>query len=128
MKNEKGFTLIEMKGGKYARLAVKKINEQNAFTLIEMMIVLVVISILLIVTIPNITKHNSKINNTGCEALTKMVQAEVQSYYMEHKSYPENIAKLEEENYITNDQKKCTNGKELIITNGVVSTSGTDNP
>ncbi|MER2058051.1 MAG: competence type IV pilus major pilin ComGC [Niallia sp.] len=90
--------------------------------------VLVVISILLIVTIPNITKHNSKINDTGCEALTKMVQAEVQSYYMEHKAYPESMAILKEENYITEEQQKCTNGKELIITNGVVSTSGTENP
>ena len=102
-------------------------NEQG-FTLIEMMIVLVVISILLIITIPNITKHNSKINNTGCEALTKMVQAEVQSYYIEHKAYPENLAKLEEENYITADQKKCPNGKELNIKNGVITTSGSDSP
>jgi competence protein ComGC len=103
-------------------------KNEKGFTLIEMMIVLVVISILLIVTIPNITKHNSKINDTGCEALTKMVQAEVQSYYMEHKAYPESMAKLKEENYITEEQQKCTNGKELIITNGVVSTSGTENP
>lgn len=103
-------------------------KNEKGFTLIEMMIVLVVISILLIVTIPNITKHNSKINDTGCEALTKMVQAEVQSYYMEHKAYPESMDKLKEENYITEEQKKCTNGKELIITNGVVSTSGTENP
>ncbi|MEK5381346.1 competence type IV pilus major pilin ComGC [Niallia sp. FSL W8-0635] len=103
-------------------------KNEKGFTLIEMMIVLVVISILLIVTIPNITKHNSKINDTGCEALTKMVQAEVQSYYMEHKAYPESMAILKEENYITEEQKKCTNGKELIITNGVVSTSGTENP
>ncbi|HEO8418664.1 ComG operon protein 3 precursor [Mycobacteroides abscessus subsp. abscessus] len=103
-------------------------KNDKGFTLIEMMIVLVVISILLIVTIPNITKHNSKINDTGCEALTKMVQAEVQSYYMEHKAYPESMAILKEENYITEEQQKCTNGKELIITNGVVSTSGTENP
>ena len=103
-------------------------NNEKGFTLIEMMIVLVVISILLIVTIPNITKHNSKINDTGCEALTKMVQAEVQSYYMEHNEYPTSTSELIEESYITADQQKCTNGKELIITNGVVSTLGTDNP
>jgi len=103
-------------------------NNEKGFTLIEMMIVLVVISILLIVTIPNITKHNSKINDTGCEALTKMVQAEVQSYYMEHKEYPASISALKEDNYITEEQEQCTNGKELIITDGVVTTAGTENP
>ena len=98
-------------------------KNENGFTLIEMMIVLVVISILLLITIPNITKHNSKINNTGCEALTKMVQAEVQSYYMEHKLYPENMSELVTEEYITEDQKTCPNGKELTISDGQVALS-----
>ena len=61
MKNEKGFTLIRMKDSKYARLTVEKINEQNAFTLIEMMIVLMIISTLLLITIPNVTKNNSSV-------------------------------------------------------------------
>ena len=102
-------------------------KNEKGFTLIEMMIVLVVISILLIVTIPNITKHNSKINKTGCEALQKMVQAEIQSYYMEHKNYPESMEDLVEESYITEEQNKCPDGKVLMIKDGVVSTSSTGN-
>ena len=101
-------------------------NNERGFTLIEMMIVLVVISILLLVTIPNITKHNSKINDTGCNALIKMVQAEVQSFYVEHKSYPEDMTELIDEQYITNDQKTCPNGKALIITDGQIALSSDD--
>lgn len=42
---------------------------QNGFTLIEMLIVLAVISILLILFIPNIGKESTNIRSTGCEAL-----------------------------------------------------------
>ncbi len=120
MKNEKGFILIEMKDSKYARLAVKKIKEQRAFTLIEMMIVLLIISILLIVTLPNITKHNSKINSTGCEAFIKMVEAEVQAYYMDNSSYPDSTEDLVAEGYLKEGQTTCPNGKKLSINNGAV--------
>ncbi|WP_152908487.1 prepilin-type N-terminal cleavage/methylation domain-containing protein, partial [Geobacillus stearothermophilus] len=41
---------------------------QKGFTLIEMLIVLMVISVLLLIAIPNIAKHNSMINEKGCEA------------------------------------------------------------
>ncbi|MFF2854521.1 prepilin-type N-terminal cleavage/methylation domain-containing protein, partial [Peribacillus sp. NPDC058002] len=43
---------------------LKKMNERG-FTLIEMLIVLLVISILLIITIPNITKNQSTIQSKG---------------------------------------------------------------
>lgn len=117
MKNENEFPLIDMKDTKKVGLLVKKKNHQSGFTLIEMMIVLLVISILLIVTIPNITKHNSKINETGCEAYLKMVQGEVQAYYMENKEYPESISDLQDDHYLPSDgQTTCPAGKEIVIT------------
>ncbi len=50
----------------------KLIKNEKAFTLIEMMIVLLVISVLLIIAVPNISKHNSNINEKGCEAFKKL--------------------------------------------------------
>jgi len=47
------------------------IKNQKGFTLIEMMIVLLVISVLLVITVPNVTKNNSSINEKGCEAFVK---------------------------------------------------------
>lgn len=97
-------------------------KNENGFTLIEMMIVLLIISILLIITIPNVTKHNSKINATGCDAFEKMVQAEVQSYYMDNDNqYPSSAQELVEAGYL--EETTCPNGKEIIITNGEVSLS-----
>ncbi len=50
---------------------IKTLKNEKGFTLIEMMIVMLVISVLLIVTIPNVAKHNSNINNKGCQAFVK---------------------------------------------------------
>ncbi|WP_394137468.1 competence type IV pilus major pilin ComGC [Cytobacillus oceanisediminis] len=54
-------------------MKLQKIKNDKGFTLIEMMIVLLVISVLLIITIPNVTKHNSKINSKGCEAFIHII-------------------------------------------------------
>lgn len=44
----------------------------KGFTLIEMLIVMLVITVLLLIMIPNVLKHNTVINNKGCSALVKM--------------------------------------------------------
>jgi len=93
--------------------------KERGFTLIEMLIVLAIISILLLITIPNITKHNTVINNKGCEALIKMVQAQVKAYEMEKGTLP-TTQQLIEQKYILSD--KCPNGNKIVInTNGEVS-------
>ena len=85
-------------------------NNEKGFTLIEMMIVMLVISVILIITIPNIAKHNSNINNKGCEAYVKMVQAQVQAYEMEENKVP-TLQELETDGYLNKDVKGCPNGQ-----------------
>jgi competence protein ComGC len=100
----------------------KKIKNQDGFTLIEMMIVLLVISVLLVITIPNVTKNNSSINEKGCEAYVKMVQGQVQSYQIENHKVP-TIQQLVDEKYIDNGQ--CPSGEAVIISaEGEVSIEG----
>ncbi|KYD25739.1 hypothetical protein B4110_2560 [Parageobacillus toebii] len=95
---------------------------EKGFTLIEMLIVLMVISILLLIVIPNITKHNGMINNKGCEAFVNTVQAQVKAYEMEHKQIP-TIQQLIDGKYIKSDH--CPNGHKIQInSNGEVSESG----
>jgi competence protein ComGC len=88
------------------------LKNEKGFTLIEMMIVMLVISVLLMITIPNVAKHNSNINNKGCEAYVKMVEAQVQAYKMEKNSIP-TLALLKSEGYIKTDG--CPNGQEVKI-------------
>ncbi|MBS4217160.1 prepilin-type N-terminal cleavage/methylation domain-containing protein [Bacillus sp. FJAT-49711] len=96
-------------------------QNENGFTLIEMMIVLLVITIILLVALPNVTKQSSSINEKGCEAVVQMLQGQVQAYYMDKKAYPDTLDALKEEDYVNEDFKfVCPNGNALLIENGNV--------
>lgn len=104
-------------------------NNQKGFTLIEMMIVLLVISVLLIITIPNITKHNSTINDKGCKAFVKMVEAQVQAYEMDEQKLPSSLSELATEGYLNEEQTSCPNGDKVEIgENGKVAVVTTNEP
>ncbi|MBU8879368.1 prepilin-type N-terminal cleavage/methylation domain-containing protein [Bacillus sp. FJAT-29790] len=96
-------------------MKLKLLKSENGFTLIEMMIVLLVISVLLIITIPNITKHNSKINSKGCEAFVKMVQAQAQAYEIDKRKPPADVDELVREEYLNEDETSCPNGDKISI-------------
>ena len=88
-------------------------KNEKGFTLVEMMIVMLVISVLLIVTIPNVAKHNANINDKGCQAFVKMVQAQVQSYQLKNNKIP-TLDELKTDDYIKDTG--CPNGtKEVEI-------------
>lgn len=98
------------------------LKNEKGFTLVEMMIVMLVISVLLIVTIPNVAKHNTNINTKGCNAYVKMVEAQVQSYIIEKNKVPTK-AELISDGYL-NKETGCPDGKTdvLIDTEGNVTT------
>jgi competence protein ComGC len=87
---------------------------EKGFTLIEMLIVLLIISILLLITIPNVTKHNQSIQTKGCEGLVNMVQAQVSSYQMDHDGDIPDIQQLKDEQYVKYGIA-CPNGESLSI-------------
>ncbi|RYG74685.1 prepilin-type N-terminal cleavage/methylation domain-containing protein [Lentibacillus lipolyticus] len=101
-------------------------KNQKAFTLIEMLIVLMIISVLVMLLVPNLGDKSKEVNEKGCEALVSVVQAQTDAYYIEKNSYPADIGTLEEANYITEDQKTCPDGKTLLAIDaeGNVSSSG----
>ncbi|WP_243386343.1 competence type IV pilus major pilin ComGC [Bacillus kexueae] len=89
-------------------------KNENGFTLVEMLVVLLVISILLLITIPNIAEQNAAIKDKGCEGLKNMVQGQVVAYEVEHKKIP-TVQDLKDGNYIDDSDLKCPNGKTLTI-------------
>ncbi|WP_347099453.1 competence type IV pilus major pilin ComGC, partial [Streptococcus mutans] len=56
---------------------MKKIKRVSvrAFTLIEMLVVLLIISILLLLFVPNLTKQKDKVKDTGGSAVVKVVES-----------------------------------------------------
>ena len=86
----------------------------KGFTLIEMLIVLLIISVLILVTIPNVTKHFATIDEKGCDAYVAMVQGQVEAYKIDKMKFP-NVSQLIEEGYISTEEAKCPSGEAIII-------------
>ncbi|MFB4166459.1 competence type IV pilus major pilin ComGC [Virgibacillus sp. JSM 102003] len=91
-------------------------KNQKGFTLIEMLIVLMIISVLIILMVPNLSDKSKEVYDKGCNALVSVVQAQVDAYYIETNSYPVDLDTLETEGYITEEQKKCPDDTFLQIT------------
>lgn len=96
-------------------------KSEKAFTLVEMLIVLLIIAILIILIVPNLSGRTKEVNDKGCEALKQVVQSQVQLYYVENGQYPSDLNELVTDGYITETQTSCSNQKSLNYNDGVVS-------
>ncbi|NEU29636.1 prepilin-type N-terminal cleavage/methylation domain-containing protein [bacterium LRH843] len=92
---------------------VKKIlQNERAFTLIEMLIVLMIISVLLMIIIPNMTKNNEVASNKGCEATIKLLQAQVHAYELENNKEIEKLDDLTGDGGFV-EKISCPDGTDL---------------
>ncbi|WP_414049986.1 competence type IV pilus major pilin ComGC [Macrococcus animalis] len=82
-----------------------------------MLLVLLVISVLIIVIIPNIAKQSDNVQNTGCTAQVKMVQGQIEAYKLQNGKSPTSINELVPE-FLKENQVKCKNGNPINIDNG----------
>ena len=89
------------------------LKNEKGFTLIEMMIVLLIITVLILIAIPNVTKHSKSIDDKGCEAYVKMVEGQVQAYKMDKKKTP-TLIELSADGYLP-AEPACPNGSTLLI-------------
>lgn len=88
---------------------------EKGFTLVEMLIVLLIITVLILLIIPNVTDNSEAVHDKGCKALKETVQAQVSAYQLEKGKLPTTLDDLVKAGFISSDQKKCQNGKRLIL-------------
>ncbi|GGE73918.1 competence type IV pilus major pilin ComGC [Priestia taiwanensis] len=94
-------------------------KNENGFTLIEMMIVMLIIAVLLIIMIPNVLTQQNAVEKKGCEAYIKTVEAQVQAYRLEHNEIP-SMEQLVTGKYVK--ESTCPDGSTITISSeGVVS-------
>lgn len=60
----------------------------RAFTLIEMLIVLAIISILILLFVPNLIKEKAQVQKTGEAAVVKVVESQAQLCELDHDDIP----------------------------------------
>ncbi|GGK03237.1 competence protein ComGC [Lentibacillus kapialis] len=96
-------------------------KNERGFTLIEMLIVLMIISVLIILIVPNLGKKSEEVHDKGCEALVSVVQAQADAYLIDTGAYPASIDTLVGE-YIESEQTTCPDDRTLTIAgDGTVS-------
>ena len=61
-----------------------KTYKVKAFTLIEMLVVLLIISVLLLLFVPNLTKQKDSVKETGNAAVVKVVESQAELYELNH--------------------------------------------
>ena len=98
-------------------------HKRNGFTLIEMLIVLMIITVLILLIVPSLAKRTDEVHDKGCEALVKSVQAQVNVYQLEKNKLPSKLDDLVSD-YVTKDQLTCKNGKTLELNGNVVEVKG----
>lgn len=102
---------------------MEKIKNEFGFSLIEMMIVLLIISVLILIAIPNVTKHSESIDNKGCSAYVAMVQGQVEAFKMDTHKYPTDLETLVHDDYFP-ELPVCPDGTGLNIEKGKVRAVG----
>ena len=78
----------------------------KAFTLVEMLVVLLIISVLLLLFVPNLTKQKDAVNDKGKAAVVKVVESQAELYSLE-KNERASLSKLEADGRITVEQVKA---------------------
>jgi len=92
---------------------LKTFKKEHGFTLIEMLIVLLIISVLIILIIPNLTGKGKAVQSKGCDALKSMVQSQIVSFELAEGRLPSSLDELETKGYIEKGQKSCPNKAAL---------------
>ncbi|HCT8103006.1 TPA: prepilin-type N-terminal cleavage/methylation domain-containing protein [Enterococcus faecalis] len=82
---------------------MKKKQKYAGFTLLEMLIVLLIISVLILLFVPNLAKHKETVDKKGTEAIVKIVESQIELYTLEKNKTP-SLNELVNEGYITKEQ------------------------
>ncbi|MTD42340.1 prepilin-type N-terminal cleavage/methylation domain-containing protein [Erwinia sp. CPCC 100877] len=82
---------------------MKKKEGYSGFTLLEMLVVLLIISVLILLFVPNLSKHKEGVDKKGNEAVVKLVETQMDLYHMDKNQTP-TLEQLLNEQYITKDQ------------------------
>ncbi|WP_265456266.1 competence type IV pilus major pilin ComGC [Enterococcus sp. HY326] len=95
---------------------VKKLSKWNqAFTLIEMLIVMFVIGVLILLFAPNLSNHSNDIASRGDEAIVEVVKTQMELYKLNNDGVTPNEQQLVPD-YLT--QKQWDKYQEVINAGG----------
>lgn len=81
----------------------------DGFTLIEMLIVLLVISALVLLFIPNISRYRDHVNKEGRATVLQLIDAQKELYSLQNNGKVPTVAELLKEGYIKQEHADAYN-------------------
>ena len=90
----------------------------KAFTLVEMLVVLLIISVLMLLFVPNLTKQKEAVSDTGNAAVVKVVESQAELYELKNTGDQATLSKLVAAGNISQkqaDSYKAYYGRQLPI-------------
>jgi len=91
---------------------------RKGFTLLEMIVVVSVITLLFLLSIPNIQKVMVLFEKKGCEAQLKVIDAAILEYKLETGEIADSTDQLIDSGFITEQQTSCQNNDAITIKSG----------
>ena len=77
----------------------------SGFTLLEMLIVLLILSVLIMLFVPNLSKHKETVDKKGNEAIVKVVESQKELYTLEKNQTP-TLDDLVKDGYVMKEQSE----------------------
>jgi prepilin-type N-terminal cleavage/methylation domain-containing protein len=76
-----------MPGRRGRKRAVRTLEHESGFSLIELLVVLIIIGILAAISIAAFTRQQNKAHDADAKAAARSAQTAMETYYVDHKSY-----------------------------------------
>lgn len=90
---------------------MKLAKKHKGFTLVEMLIVLLVISVLILLFIPNLAGQKDTVNREGNKAIVKIVETQMELYKLDtNTSANPSVDELASSGYLTAEQAEKYKG------------------
>jgi competence protein ComGC len=98
----------------------KTIKNKEGFTLMEMVLVLFIISVLMLMIIPNVANTKASVETKGTDALAVVVQTQADMYELDTGTEAASFSVLKTDGYLSDKQTAEATAK-LTITDGQVA-------
>lgn len=95
-------------------------RKKSGFTLLEMSIVLFIISLLILIILPNLAKQRDNANRIHRHAMVAVVQTQVDAYENETGTNKVTLEDLRQHDYLTSAQVDKAHKEHISIENGRV--------
>lgn len=96
------------------------LKKREAFTLLEMSIVLFIISLLILIILPNLTAQRKNAKKIHRDAMVSVVQTQVDEYANDGGNENVSLEELRDAKYLTSAQVKKAHEQHIVIVDGKV--------